>query len=180
MNNRENLRSEILSFLKDKEEKVMFIKGTYQHEKHRELLRVLMKSSDPGTNVLLRLNGKENIKSMLTEGIAKKGLNTRIKLKNINLYIDTLNCRTWKGGNYNIVIIYPIDPLCRDKEKTRKEVMENLSKKVIDKLFIVSWTDHYDYSWLEKYNIDRTVTFDAEEEDKAYHGRVLDLLRKYK
>ncbi|MGF7059339.1 hypothetical protein [Brassicibacter mesophilus] len=51
--------------------------------------------------------------------------------------------------------------------------MDDLIRNTVHKVFIVSWTDSYDYSWLDEFGMNRTVVFDAEEEDPAYHGRVL-------
>lgn len=51
--------------------------------------------------------------------------------------------------------------------------MDDLIRNTVHKVFIVSWTDSYDYSWLDEFGINRTVVFDAEEEDLGYHGRVL-------
>ena len=103
-------------------------------------------------------------------------LNTRIKLSKLNLYIDTINSRTWQCSKYNISIIYPIDSVCRMKEKQREEIINNLLRNTVNKLFIVSWTDNFDYGWLEEFGIDRKAVFDAEEEDSAYHNRVLDMI----
>nr|UWI50155.1 hypothetical protein NZ312_18880 [Clostridioides difficile] len=55
------------------------------------------------------------------------------------------------------------------KEKQCEEIINNLLRKTVNKLFIVSWTDSFDYSMLEEFGIDRKVVFDAEEEDNSYY-----------
>lgn len=156
----------------------MLITGTHQYEKHMEVLRTINKNVQDGVKVLFRVNAKDNIESIFNNKIKSPKLNTRIKLSKLNLYIDTINSRTWKGGKYNISIIYPIDSVCRMKEKQHEEIINNLLRNTVNKLFMVSWTDNFDYSWVDEFGIDRRVIFDAEEEeeDSAYHNRVLDLL----
>jgi hypothetical protein len=67
-----------------------------------------------------------------------------------------------------------MDSFCESKQDVKDELMDNLLKwKDIKKIFIVTWTDiRHDYSWLNDY-VDRTIVFDAEEENLAYHQRVL-------
>lgn len=177
MNNRSQLQKEILKFLESEDEKIMLITGTHQYEKHMEVLRTINKNVQDGVKVLFRINGKDNIGSIFENKIKSPKLNTRIKLSKLNLYIDTINSRTWQCSKYNISIIYPIDSVCRMKEKQREEIINNLLRNTVNKLFIVSWTDNFDYSWLEEFGIDRKAVFDAEEEDSAYHNRVLDMIR---
>lgn len=178
MNNRSQLQKEILKFLESEDEKIMLITGTHQYEKHMEVLRTINKNVQDGVKVLFRINGKDNIGSIFENKIKSPKLNTRIKLSKLNLYIDTINSRTWQCSKYNISIIYPIDSVCRMKEKQREEIINNLLRNTVNKLFIVSWTDNFDYSWLEEFGIDRKAVFDAEEEDSAYHNRVLDMIRE--
>ena len=174
MNTRKNLQDEILNFLQDENEKVMLITGTNQYEKHMEVLRVINKNVPDRVKVLFRANGKDNLQNIFENKIGSPKLNTLVRLGRLNLYIDTINRRTWQGGKYNFSIIYPIDSLCRMKDEQREEIMKNLLRKTVNKLFIVSWTDNFDYNWLEQFGIDRKVVFDAEEEDSAYHNRVLE------
>ena len=69
MNNRENLRKEIIKFIKSDDEKIMLITGTHQYEKHMEVLRTLNQNVQDGVKVLFRINGKDNIDSILEEDI---------------------------------------------------------------------------------------------------------------
>lgn len=174
MNTRKNLQDEILNFLQNNDEKIMLITGTHQYEKHMEVLRTINKNVKDGIKVLFRVNGKDNIENIFNNKIKFSKLNTRIKLSKLNLYIDTINSRTWQGGKYNVSIIYPIDSVCRLKEEQREEIINNLLRSTVNKLFIVSWTDNFDYNWLDELGINRRSIFDAEEENSAYHKRVLD------
>ena len=178
MNTRSNLQEEIKNFLQNDDENIMLITGTYQREKHMEVLRAINRNLQNEVKVLFRVNGKDNIENIFENRIKSSKLNTRIRVGKINLYLDTINSRTWQIGKYNISIIYPIDSVCRMKEKQRDEVINDLLRKTVNKMFIVSWTDNYDYSWLDKFGIDRKVVFDAEEENSAYHKRVLNNINR--
>lgn len=66
-------------------------------------------------------------------------------------------------------------------QKAKDELLEDLlTRKHIEKIFIVTWTDiRHDYDLLADY-VDRTVIYDAEEEDAAYHQRVIEIAtRRY-
>lgn len=180
MNTRENLKSEIIAFLENDEEKIMLITGTHQYEKHMEVLRTLNKNVQDGVKVLFRLNGKDNIDSIFQHSLKSAKLNTRIKVGNLRMYIDTINKKSWRNEKYNVSILYPVDSICRKKDEQRKEILDDLIRNTVHKVFIVSWTDSYDYSWLDEFGIDRTVVFDAEEEDPAYHGRVIENINRFK
>lgn len=41
------------------------------------------------------------------------------------------------------------------KYEQRKEIISNIIKNTVNKVFVVSWTDSYDYSWLDEFGIDR-------------------------
>lgn len=180
MNNRENLKKEIIEFIKSDNEKIMLITGTHQYEKHMEVLRTLNENVQDGVKVLFRINGANNIDNIFERKLKSAKLNTRIKVGNLRLYIDTINRRTWKNERYNVSVVYPVDSICRMKSEQRKEVISNIIRNTVNKVFVVSWTDSYDYSWLDEFGIDRTVVFDAEEEDPAYHGRVIDTINRFK
>lgn len=180
MNNRENLKREIIEFVKSDNEKIMLITGTHQYEKHMEVVRTLNENVQDGVKVLFRINGANNIDNIFEGKLKSAKLNTRIKVGKLRLYIDTINSRTWKNEKYNVSVIYPVDSICRMKSAQRKEVISNIISNTVNKVFIVSWTDSYDYSWLDEFGIDRTVVFDAEEEDTAYHERVIDNINRFK
>ena len=180
MNNREILSKEIIKFIKSDDEKIMLITGTHQYEKHMEVLRTLNQNVQAGVKVLFRINGKDNIDSIFQSSLKSAKLNTRIKVGNLRMYIDTINKKSWRNERYNVSILYPVDSICRKKDEQRKEVLNDLIRNTVNKVFIVSWTDSYDYSWLDEFGIDRTVVFDAEEEDPAYHGRVIENINRFK
>ncbi|WWU64748.1 hypothetical protein QJR26_17375 [Clostridium baratii] len=180
MNNRENLKKEIIEFIKSDNEKIMLITGTHQYEKHMEVLRTLNENVQDGVKVLFRINGANNIDNIFECKLKSAKLNTRIKVGKLRLYIDTINRRTWKNEKYNVSVIYPLDSICRMKSEQRKELISNIINNTANKIFMVSWTDSYDYSWLDEFVIDRTAVFDAEEEDPAYHGRVIDNINRFK
>lgn len=96
------------------------------------------------------------------------------------MYIDTINKKSWRNERYNVSILYPVDSICRKKDEQRKEILNDLIRNAVNKVFIVSWTDSYDYSWLYEFGIDREVVFDAMEEDIDYHNRVIQHINKYK
>ncbi|MEW9095412.1 MAG: hypothetical protein AB2417_10060 [Clostridiaceae bacterium] len=77
-------------------------------------------------------------------------------------------------------VVYPVDSICRMKDEQRKETISNIIKNTVNKVFVVSWTDNYDYSWLDEFGIDRIAVFDAEEGDVVYHNRVLSHINEYK
>lgn len=180
MNNREILKKEIVEFIKADNEKIMLITGTHQYEKHMEVLRTLNENVQDGVKVLFRINGANNIDNIFEGKLKSAKLNTRIKVGNLRLYIDTINRMTWKNEKYNVSVVYPVDSICRMKSEQRKEVISNIIRNTVNKVFVVSWTDSYDYSWLDEFGIDRIAIFDAEEEDQAYHGRVIDNINKFK
>ena len=180
MNNRENLKKEIIEFIQSDDEKIMLITGTHQFEKHMEVLRTLNQNVQDGVKVLFRINGKDNIDSIFQHSLKSAKLNTRIKVGNLRMYIDTINKKSWRNERYNVSILYPVDSICRKKDEQRKEILDDLIRNTVHKVFIVSWTDSYDYSWLDEFGIDRTVVFDAEEEDPAYHGRVIENINRFK
>lgn len=180
MNNRFKLKSEIVEFIKSDNEKIMLITGTHQYEKHMEVLRTLNQNVQDGVKVLFRINGADNIDNIFENKLKSAKLNTRIKIGKLRIYIDTINRRTWKNEKYNVSVVYPVDSICRMRDEQRKEIISNIICNTVNKVFVVSWTDSYDYSWLNEFGIDRTAIFDAEEEDSAYHNRVLNHINEYK
>ena len=96
------------------------------------------------------------------------------------MYIDTISKRLWRGEKYNVSIVYPVDSIVRNKKEQHKEILEDLIKNTVHKVFIVSCTDSNDYSWLEGFGMDRTVVFDAMEEDIDYYNREIEQINEYK
>jgi hypothetical protein len=74
--------------------------------------------------------------------------------------------------------VYPIDAIARGGVKL--ECIDDLFDfKRFDKIIFVSWTDNpiNDYSLFDKY-VDRKCIYDAEEEDSAYHARVIESINR--
>lgn len=71
-------------------------------------------------------------------------------------------------------MLYPLDSVC--KAKNKEEILLDLINRTKKKVFLASWTDSYDYSWLHGH-IDRHIVYDAEEEDTEYHERVLNIIQ---
>ena len=99
MNNRENLKKEIVEFIISDNEKIMLITGTHQYEKHMVVLITLYENVQDGVKVLFRVNGKENITNIFQHSLKSAKLNTRIKLGNLRMYIDTINKNSWRNKN---------------------------------------------------------------------------------
>ena len=177
MNNRDQAIIGIKDFLKS-DEKCMLLTGTHQYEKHKLIIRILNEEL-ANTLLLFRTNSMQNI--IESEFLGWAGLNRtpkagdRIKIGRNFYECDSLiTSSTWhKGSNkFSCAIVYPIDYICK---KQKFQSIDNLFEhKNISKIFLVSWTDSrsYDYSILSKY-FNRHVIYDAEEEDPAYHKRVL-------
>ncbi|MBK1809153.1 hypothetical protein JHL18_00630 [Clostridium sp. YIM B02505] len=179
MNNRENLRQQIELFLRNENEKIMFISGTHQNEKHREVLRVINSFLDKGVKVLFRANAIDNINEFIDNNDVDIKTKKLYKSGNLNMYFDSINKASWEtGARYNISILYPVDSICRKNDNTRREIINDLIRKTVHKIFLVTWTDNVDYTWLNEFTIDRKVVFDAEEEDMAYHNRVINIINK--
>lgn len=182
MNGKEQAIAQIEDFLKS-DEKCMLLTGTHQYKKHKLIMSVLNKHLEKNL-ILFRTNSMQNITN--DEFLGWAGVNKqpragdRIKIGK-NIYeIDSLNTSsTWHKTNreFSCAICYPIDPICRSHNF---ETLDNLFKdKNIQKIFLVSWTDQYeyDYSKFSQY-FSRHVIYDAEEEEPAYHKRVLDIVRE--
>jgi hypothetical protein len=179
MNGKEQAIEQITEFLKS-DEKAMLITGTHQYNKHK-LVMALLNKHYKNAKILFRANGMDNITNHDFAGFAgvkktpKSG--ELIRVKNNYYGFDSLNKTTWRrsGSKFNFAILYPIDSAMRGNIT---EVLDDLVKyKDIGKIFLVSWTDNksYDYTGISKY-YDRHVIYDAEEEEPAYHKRVVDMI----
>jgi hypothetical protein len=159
------------------DEKCVLITGTHQFEKHVLALRTVAKQADR-SNILFRVNALDNLGSILKSHNRKYKSGVAYKVGSNNLYFDSLRSNTWRNTPQNIeyAILYPLDSVT--KSNNQQEVIDDLfSFTGIKKIFLVSWTDRHDFSWVNEY-IDRHVIYDAEEENPAYHQRVLDLINK--
>jgi len=182
LGNREQAVAQIEEFL-ESNEKCMLLTGTHQYEKHKLIMRILNKKLE-GHLILFRTNAMQNIENEEFLGWAKVKRNLkageRVKIGKNFYECDSLNtASTWHKTNhkFSCAILYPFDSLCRSE---KLNAIDDLFRdKEISKIFLVSWTDQkdYDYSIFTRY-ISRHVVYDAEEEDPAYHKRVLDILEQ--
>lgn len=110
-------------------------------------------------------------------------MNTKItsgklyRLKNNTIHFDSLPSKsTWGNtpSELDFALLYSFDSFCEKRKETKDELMRDLLEgKNIKKVFIVSCTDvRHDYEWLKPY-VDRSIIFDAEEEEPEYHKQVL-------
>ncbi|MBJ8106027.1 MULTISPECIES: hypothetical protein [Bacillus cereus group] len=182
MNNRGNAIKQINEFINSETEKVMLIRGTHQYAKHSLVLELLDQSKSMKTGVF-RVTTFQNVPLFLNQAGYKVPMNKTIasgkpyQLKNNFIYFDSLPTKsTWKRtpSELDFALVYPFDSFCEKKKETKDELMRDiLEGKNIKKVFIVSWTDvRYDYEWLKPY-VDRSIIFDAEEENPEYHKQVL-------
>ncbi len=181
MYGKEQAIKQITEFL-ESDEKAILLTGTHQYKKHK-LIMALLNKYYKNTRILFRVNGMDNITNQEFVGFAgiKKTPKSGewIKISNNYYTFDSLNRATWNrsGNKFDFAILYPIDSAIRGN---LDGILEDLIKyKDIGKLFIVSWTDNksYDYATISKY-YDRHVIYDAEEEEPAYHKRVIDIINK--
>lgn len=185
-NNSENAVKHLMEFIRS-DEKVVLIKGTHQYEKHSLVLK-LINQCDLNVGVF-RSNSLQNIATFLDHAGYKIPLNKRFssgkgyRSGNTTLYFDSLFTRsTWDKSppQLDFAVVYPMDSFCEKNQKTKVELLDDiLNRKHIKKIFIVTWTDiRHDYDWLVEH-VDRTIIYDAEEENPAYHQRVLENARRY-
>lgn len=179
MNGKEQTIEQITEFLKS-DEKSIILTGTHQFRKHK-LIMALLNKYYKNAKILFRVNGMDNITNREFVGFAgvKKTPKSGewIKISNNYYTFDSLNRTTWKrsGNKFDFAILYPIDSAMKGNIN---DILEDLTEyKDIGKLFLVSWTDNknYDYASISKY-YNRHVIYDAEEEDPAYHQRVIDMI----
>lgn len=177
MNNKEECYNKIMEFLNN-DDRCILVKGTNQYKKHKLVLSIINKHYK-NQKILFRVNGMDNILNnefLGWAGIKKKvksGENMKIG-NNYYQFDSIITPNTWFNTDkkFKFAIIYPIDPIIRNK---KYDALENLfNYKKIEKIFLISWTDSkkYDYEDLEKY-IDSVAIYDAEEEDVEYHKRII-------
>jgi hypothetical protein len=186
-NNRENAVNQLVEFINSDSEKVILLKGTHQFAKHTLVMDLVTQTKDFKKGIF-RSNSLQNISTFLSHAGYKGAMGKRFtagkpyNLSGTAFYFDSLFTRsTWgkSPSQVDFALVYPMDSFCEKNQQVKDELLDNLLRwKNIKKVFIVTWTDlRHDYDWLSEY-VDRTVIYDAEEEDPAYHQRVLDLLRE--
>lgn len=164
-NNIENVLESLKEFIAS-DERVVLIKGTNQIEKHKLVLD-LIRNSNLGLG-LFRTNSLQQIpmffKQAEHEIRPSVGAGIEYSFYDSIFYFDSLsNKSTWKKtpSKLDFAMIYPLDSFCRTKENVKIEFINDLfNMRKIKKIFIVTWVDNYDYSWLSDY-IDKIVVFDS-------------------
>lgn len=174
MNGKKQAIDKITTFFQS-DEKGVLITGTHQYKKHY-LVMALLDKYYKNARILFRINGMVNISDDNFTPLSKQPkAGEVVKLGNNYYEFDAFTSRsTWNktSRNFDFAIVYPIDAMCR---KNNIEPIEELCKfKSIGKIFLCSWTDHaeYDYSIFSDY-VTQHIIYDAEEDDLAYHNRVL-------
>ncbi|MCM3603193.1 hypothetical protein M3175_20860 [Robertmurraya korlensis] len=159
------------------DEKCVLITGTHQYQKHVLALRTVAKYAEH-SNILLRVNALQNLGTILEEPNANYKSGVGYRTGNNKLFFDSLKTTTWRNTPHNIdyAILYPLDSAM--KSNNMQELLDDLlTYKRPQKVFFVSWTDHYDYSSLNSV-VDRHIIYDVEEEDPEYHQRVLNVIKR--
>ncbi len=177
MNTREKAKEELISFIKG-DSRCILLTGTHQYEKHPLVMQALHETYK-NAKILFRINSLSNItdRPFLGKCLKKQPkAGEPVRIGHNTYFFDSFTNRgTWgKSGNVDFAIVYPIDAVARGDIKL--ECIETLIANInIKKIFLISWTDgDKDYGIFDKY-IDNRVVYDAEEEDLAYHKRVLEL-----
>lgn len=174
MNGKEQAVDKIIKFIKS-DEKGLLITGTHQYKKHY-LIMALLNRYYKNAHILFRINSMQHITNDNFTPLKKQPkAGEVVKIENNYYEFDALFSReTWHktSHEFNFGIVYPIDAMCRDNKI--EPVKDMIDFKKIDKLFLCSWTDcpEYDYSIFSKYYTPHVV-YDVEEEDPAYHNRML-------
>jgi len=174
MNGKQQAIDKITEFLKS-DEKGILITGTHQFKKHY-LVMSLLEKYYKNAHILFRINGMSNITIDSFTPLSKQPkAGEVVKLGNNYYEFDAFTSRgTWSKTSRisDFAIVYPIDAMCR--KNNIEPIQELYNFKNIGKIFLCSWTDHDedDYSIFSDYYKNHVI-YDAEEEDMAYHNRVL-------
>jgi len=176
MNDKITAEREIKDFLTSSD-RFLFLSGTNQFKKHSLVLKILCAQSAARKTVLFRGNSMDNVSNFLSDvfEISKKpktGTPILIAGKH-QLYCDTINSKSWGDAPrpIDIGIIYPIDSLDYLKDDSP---VQDLIRRQAKKIFLITWTDNKDFSWVSSLT-QRHVVYDAEDEDPEYHKRVLEV-----
>jgi len=74
-------------------------------------------------------------------------------------------------GKSKFSIVYPLDVLDEDNGD---DCVQDLLRRNSRKIFLISWTDNKDFSWVEQFNPTHVI-YDAKAERLDYHERMLEL-----
>lgn len=163
----------LLEFMRG-EATIALVTGTYQREKHGLALHAAIESLSQRSNLLFRTNSVPHVADFLSPVFGDVPLRGRVfQVEGGHvLYGDSMNPSSWSKtpGQIDVAVVYPIDSLDR---KAADACLEDLRRRGVKKLFLVSWTDNKDFSWADHLEPVRIV-FDAAEERPDYHERMME------
>ena len=174
MNGKQQAIDKITEFLKS-DENGLLITGTHQYKKHY-LIMALLNKHYKNARILFRINSMQNIPNDSFTPLKKQPkAGEVVRIENNYYEFDALTSKaTWHktSREFDFVIVYPVDAMCRNGQI--EPIKDVLDYKKIGKIFLCSWTDNqeYNYSIFADY-YSTQVVYDAEEDDPAYHNRVL-------
>ncbi|KAA1180898.1 hypothetical protein [Paenibacillus sp. B2(2019)] len=176
MNTRQSAEKEINDFL-NSDESVILITGTHQYQKHILVLEAISEVKCPSI-LLFRANSMKNFGTILEDHTTTYKTGYGYKFGPHRVYVDSIKSTSWTKTPYAVdfSIVYPIDSVCKNNGK--EKIIQDIVRRTNNKVFLISWTDNYDCSWLDEF-IDRKVIYDVEEEDPEYHARMLKSLKKF-
>ena len=176
MNTMKKALGDIKEFL-NSDDRCMLITGTHQFKKHLLVMAAIDQTYN-NARVLFRVNAMDMLANRdFLGGFIKNQPKAweRFKIDNNYYYADSFTQRrTWHNDHdIDFAINYPIDAIAR--EEVKLDCVDDLfQNRSIKKIFLVSWTDAgKSYDIFNKY-VNRSTIYDAEEEDVAYHKRVLE------
>lgn len=180
MNSKDNAIKDIVEFLKS-DKRCMLVTGTHQYKKH-VLVMALLDKYYKNAKVLFRASGVKhafttsNILGQFDLKNMKAG--ELFKLYNNYYAVDSFTRKdTWYKTNdkYDFAIVFSIDAILQNSVDIEC-IQELFERESISKIFLISWTDHFDdnYNEMNKY-IDEKTIYDVEEENIEYHNRVKEL-----
>jgi hypothetical protein len=152
--------------------RAVIVDGTHQNKKHILVLGMLM-SQTQGSRILFRVNSLQDASDLL--GVSKAPApGTPLKADGHRLYVDSANSQSWQHSPAQVDygVIYPLDSLDADSAAAS---IQDLFGRGAKQLFLVTWTDNFDRSWADIYS-PGVVTYDVEDEDPAYHQRVIECI----
>lgn len=173
MNSRESAAQAIARFFSG-DGRLLFVRGTHHFQKHPLVFQVLLGLAKQPLRILFRSNSASHSVEFLAQALGVEGRLQSRKSYRLEgghiVHVDSRNRASWASTPHEIdvAVVYPADSWDR---KTGDECYADLLHRGARKIAFVSWTDTQDFSWIDALD-PLHVTFDAEEENPAYHGRV--------
>jgi len=165
---------EVARFLQS-EALVAVVRGTHQNKKHTLVLDCALVDTSTTFRILFRVNSRRDADDF-RRGVGfsrAPGAGSSLSYKGHRLYVDTINPRSWRDSPspIDIGVVYPLDSLDADSGSV---CVDDLKRRGATKIFLVTCTDNFDLTWVTSYD-PYWITYDAEDEDPAYHQRVKDV-----